>query len=251
MDLFYPELAVQLGSYCLQSGVKMMVVSCQDSSFDWAKIQFTEQLQEAVTLVKMDEVTVSMGYDGEFSPVFTGYLTNDFALSDGANELLAKDAAIKLEEIIVSNTFVDVQPSEIVEYCCRQAGLEYKLPPTQYPQRSYPVMSENALKVIGGLGAIWGIAPLVYLRNGVLHWDVPTEQTQIYVFEYSLNIISLTKDAGYWCLETVSTPFIRHSDRIGVKHPELTGTFTVYKVIFSSNEQNFVRTQIYFKEAVV
>lgn len=250
MDLFYPELLVQLGSYSFTSGIKVLVVSCQYSSFDWAKIQFTEQLGEAVTLSKMDEVTISMGYDGEFWPVFTGYATADFALSDNAGELLAKDAAIKLEEIIISSTFIDVQPCEIVEYCCQQAELTAKLPETQYQQRSYPIMGENALKVIEGLGAAWGITPLVYLREGILHWDVEPEQTQLYTFEYCKNIISLSKESGYWCLETVSTPFVRHSDKIGVKHPDLTGTFTVYKVEFISTEQGFLRTQIYFKESV-
>lgn len=248
MDLFYPELAVQIGAYCFRAGVRIMAVSCRDSSFDWAKIRFTEQMEDAVSLSNMDEVTILMGYNGGLKPVFTGYVTDGFAQAGGANELLAKDAAIKLETVTVSNTFINVQPQEIVEYCCRRAELECRLPTTQYPRRSYVAMNENALQVIEHLGVSWGISPSVFCRNGILHWNAPAEQTRLYVFEYGRNIISLTRESGYRCLETVATPFIRHSDRIGINHPQLSGSFIVYKVVFSSTEQGFLRTRIYFKE---
>lgn len=248
MDLFYPEMAVQLGSYCFQAGVQLEVVSCQDSSYDWAKVCFTEQLGEAVTLARMDEVVISLGYDGELQPVFEGYVVNDFTLSESTNELLCKDAAIKLEEVFINNTFTDVQPSEVIEYCCLLAELPAKLSAAQYQQRNLPVFGVSALQVVAGVGSTWGITPLMYCRNGILHWDTPPDQTKLYIFEYAKNVIALTKDAGYWCLETVSTPFIRHSDQFGLQHPTLTGTFTVYKVVFSSTSEGFLRTLIYFKE---
>lgn len=63
---------------------------------------------------------------------------------------------------------------------------------------------------------------------------------------YGVNIIALTRSGGSWELETVSAPFVRHSHKISVKHPKVSGEFEVSKVVSSTSENGFIRTKIYF-----
>ena len=49
-ELFYPEISVAIGSYALQKGVEVEVYSDQNSYFDWAKIRFTPQFQENISV---------------------------------------------------------------------------------------------------------------------------------------------------------------------------------------------------------
>lgn len=41
-------------------------------------------------------------------------------------------------------------------------------------------------------------------------------------------------------------PFVRHSHKISVKHPKVSGEFEVSKVVSSTSENGFIRTKIYF-----
>ena len=71
----------------------------------------------------------------------------------------------------------------------------------------------------------------------------------VYVFNRlfdGVNIIALTRSGGSWELETVSAPFVRHSHKISVKHPKVSGEFEVSKVVSSTSENGFIRTKIYF-----
>ena len=72
------------------------------------------------------------------------------------------------------------------------------------------------------------------------------EQEKTYIFEYGVNIIALTRVGGAWELETVSAPFVRHSHKISVKHPKVSGEFEVAKVVSATNDDGFIRTKIYF-----
>lgn len=72
------------------------------------------------------------------------------------------------------------------------------------------------------------------------------EQEKIYNFEYGVNIITLDRPLGSWELETVSAPFVKHSHKINVTHPKVSGEFEVKKVVFRTNETGFVRTYINF-----
>ena len=49
---------------------------------------------------------------------------------------------------------------------------------------------------------------------------------------------------GSWELETVSAPFVRHSHKISVKHPKVSGEFEVSKVVSSTSENGFIRTVV-------
>ena len=85
-----------------------------------------------------------------------------------------------------------------------------------------------------------------FFSGGVFYWGEKPEQDKTYIFEYGVNIIALTRSGGSWELETVSAPFVRHSHKISVKHPKVSGEFEVSKVVSSTSENGFIRTKIYF-----
>ena len=68
----------------------------------------------------------------------------------------------------------------------------------------------------------------------------------VYTFEYGVNIIALNRPGRVWELETVSAPFVRHSHKINVIHPKVSGEVEVSKVVSMTNDDGFIRTKIYF-----
>ena len=61
-----------------------------------------------------------------------------------------------------------------------------------------------------------------------------------------MNILNLDRVGGEWELETISAPFVKHSHEIVVNHPKVSGTFEVKKVVFTTNDDGFIRTYITF-----
>ncbi len=249
MDFFYPQVAVQLGGYTLRKGVAVTVCSDAASDSDWATVRFSSALGEAVTLKKLDAARVYLGYSGSFSKVFDGLLTTDFSASTGSiKELRLRDAAIRLAGTPINQAFVNATPQEVVRTCCRLAGItEVVTTDTAYPAKTYPVVGITALQAIKGINHHWGIAATGYMQDGGYRWNSPPEQTEMLLFEYGKNIVSITKEGDLWALTTVSVPTVKHSVKIALSHPQLSGTFTVQKVIFSSIDKGFIRTKIYFK----
>lgn len=85
-----------------------------------------------------------------------------------------------------------------------------------------------------------------FFSGGVFYWDEKPEQKRIYTFEYGVNILSLKRSGGMWVLETVSAPFVRHSHKIDLIHPQVSGEVEVQKVVSTTNDSGFIRTYIYF-----
>lgn len=249
MDLFYPEFIVQLGKYSFNRGVKMNACSSQSSYFDWAKIIFTEAFPQNISLQKREEANIYLGYDGAFSKVFEGYIAHDFTSAASINEVLLRDESIKLESTMISHAFKDCQPHEIVSYCCNQAGIsKTNISTEQYYQKSYTVLGETALKAIQSIDTNWNISSRFFMQEGVFHWNVSPTQSKIYEFIEAQNIISLSRQDACWVIETVSVPFVKHSNKIAVTHSLVSGLFEVYKIMFETNEAGFLRTRLYFKE---
>ena len=72
------------------------------------------------------------------------------------------------------------------------------------------------------------------------------EQKKVTVFEYGVNVLTLTRSGGVWELETVSVPWVKHSHKISIEHPKISGEFEVKKVITKTDDSGFIRTSIYF-----
>ncbi|BFH11083.1 hypothetical protein J6TS7_02830 [Paenibacillus dendritiformis] len=248
MELFYPEVRATIGEYEFQAGIEIEVYSSSVSYFDWAKVRFTEQFRDEIAISKRAPASIELGYDGEFHDVFEGYVVSPYSSGD-QNEIILKDGMILLEETIISNTFLDVTPQEMLNYLLGKAGISNSvLSPKMFPKKArLPIVQKTALAVIEEIRSVWKVQQMPFFFSGdVFYWGEQPEQTVVYEFVYAENIISLERSGGAWELETVSVPFVRHSHVIRVQHPKVSGEFTVKKVVFSTSESGFIRTRIYF-----
>lgn len=247
VDLFYPDMLVQLGSYTFERGIEIEAYSSADSYFDWAKVRFTEQFQDQVEISRRDIANVQLGYHEQFVPVFGGYVVSPYSGGD-QNEIVLKDDMILLEDTEITYTFLDVTPQEILTFCLGKAGIkEFQIDAKTFPKKAVvPIQRKNVIAVIEAIHTLWRIDVPFYFADGVFYWGKQPEQAHVYQFEYAENIISLQRKGGMWEMETVSAPFIRHSNLIRVDHPLITGEFAVKKTVFYTNANGFIRTTITF-----
>lgn len=247
-DLFYPDIKAEIGNYILTEGITTEVYSSDKSYFDWAKIRFTEEYEDAISVSENDPAIIQLGYNGVFEDVFTGYVAKNYNGSTYLNEILLKDDMLLLEKVIINNTFLEVTPQEIIKYGLAKAGISsYKILTDTFAAKArVPIYKKNMIAVLNEINALWSISKKFFFADGTFYWGTAPEQTKVYEFKYSVNIISLTKENGLWKLETVSAPFIKHSHQIKVTHPKITGTYDVTKVVFKTNDSGYIRTYIYF-----
>ena len=248
MELFYPGIGVQIGAYSIKKGIEIETCSDAESYFDWAKIRFTDPYQTQIGIAKGDEMSIYLGYSGIMGEVFTGYVSSPYNRAQGKNEILAKDEMQRLEGVTISETFLDVTPQEIVRYLLEVAGISnFQISQEVYqPKKVVPVAQKNGIQVLEEIRRLWQIQKRFYFSGGVFYWCTNPEQKQTYLFEYGSNIIRLERSMGSWELETVSMPFIHHSQTIKVIHPAYTGSALVKKVLFKTNDAGFIRTYITF-----
>lgn len=220
----------------------------KSSYFDWAKIRFTEQFQPEISLARKDPASIELGYNGVMEEVFTGFVARPYNYGGGADEITLKDEMLLLEDTKINNTFLDTTPQEVISYVLAQAGVgKKKLKARGFPTRKkLPIRQMSGVQAINAVNAAWSLKERFFFSGGVFYWGEKPEQQKVYTFEYGVNIINLTRLGGVWELETVSAPFVRHSHKINVIHPKISGEQEVIKVVSSTNDDGFIRTRIYF-----
>jgi len=247
-ELYYPQAAARAGPYTLTQGVEFEVYSAKSSYFDWAKIRFTEGYRPNIILEKKAPAAVQLGYGGVLDDVFTGYVAVPYNGGASINEIVLKDEMLILESTVINDTFLDTTPQEMISFILAKAGFsKMKLSEKGYPTRKMlPIRQQNAVQAINTINAAWGIKVPFFFSGGVFYWDEKPEQKKVYSFEYGVNILGLNRTGGVWELETVSAPFVKHSHKIVVVHPQISGEVEVSKVVFATNDSGFIRTYIYF-----
>ncbi len=249
-NLFYPVQHVAAGRYSFQEGISVEVFSDKNYLYDWARIRFTRQFNGYISLDRGEEVQISMGYDGKLQTIFRGVVARQYNKATFKDEIMIKDYTLKLEDTNISGTFLDVTPQELVHQGLLRAGIgDILLSGEAYPVKKRVAIREKPVsEYLMEIDSLWGIKTTKSFLLGKFYWNEKPEQSEMYVFEYGNNIISLTRERSLWKLETVAVPAIQHSCKIGIKHPEISGTFEVSKVIFSSDDRGFVRTKIFFED---
>lgn len=247
-ELYYPQAAARIGPYSFHQGIEIEAYSAKSSYFDWAKIRFTGEYKDEISVSKNDPASIQLGYDGVLDNVFTGYVAAPYNGGTWANEITLKDEMVILENTIINETFQDTTPQEIIAFILEKAGCtRRKLSAKEYPARKVlPVKRQNAVQAIETIHAAWRIKVPFFFSGGTFYWGEQPEQKNIYTFEYGVNILGLNRTGGVWELETVSAPFVKHSYRIRVIHPKISGEVLVSKVVFLTNDSGFIRTYIYF-----
>lgn len=248
LALFYPQIEARVGPYAFDQGIEIEVYSSNTSYADWAKIRFTGEYQPELTLKRKDPAAIALGYDGVLEEVFTGYVSKPYNEGGHTNEINLKDDALLLEETQINNTFLDTTPQEMLAYFLGKAGvLRMTLSSKGYPERKrLPLRQMNVIQAINAVHAAWGIKDPFFFSGGVFYWGEKPEQARVYTFEHGVNILTLAREGGAWVMETVSAPFVRHSHKINVIHPQVSGAFEVLKVVSATNAEGFIRTTIYF-----
>lgn len=248
IELFYPQITARAGEYIFEQGIEIEVSSSKTSRMDWAKIRFTDRYKPVVDLKRMDPGAILLGYGGAFDEVFSGYISKPYNAGGSANEIVLKDAMLRLEALSINETFQETTPQEIVRYILTKAGLsELKLTSTVYPTRKQiPIRKQSGVQALDTVAAAWGIQVPYFFSGGVFYWGEKPEQTMTYTFESGRNILSLVRRGSLWDLETVSAPFVRHSNLIRIDHPNIDGEVEVERVRHFTNDQGFIRTHIYF-----
>lgn len=247
-ELYSPDIMAQAGRYAFDKGVEIEVHSAKNSYFDWAKIRFTGQFQPKISLARMDPATIQMGYAGSLDRVFSGFVSKPYAEGHYSNEITLKDEMLLLEETIINETFLNTTPQEIIAYFLARSGVsKMRLSPKDYPRRRLvPIREQNVVQAINTVNASWGLKVPFFFSDGTFYWDEKPDQNRIYTFEYGVNILALTRAGGVWELETVSAPFVKHSHKINLIHPLVSGEQELLKVVFSTNDSGFIRTYLYF-----
>lgn len=248
LELFYPQITARAGPYTFEQGVEFEIYSAKSSYCDWAKIRFTKEYEPEITLARKDPAAIELGYNDALEEVFTGFVSKPYDGGGFVNEINLKDEMLLLEETKINDTFLDTTPQEMISYFLGKAGIsKMKLASTGYPKRKrLPIRKMSVVEAINVVHAAWSINPKFFFSGGIFYWDEKPEQTKIYTFEYGVNILSLEHPGNVWELTTVSAPFIRHSHKINVIHPKVTGEVEVQKVASMTNEEGFIRTKIYF-----
>lgn len=247
-ELFYPQILVSAGAYSFNKGIEIEVHSSKDAYYDWAKVKFTQQFQQKISFARKDPAVLRLGYNGTFEEVFKGFVAQPYNVSYYADEISLKDDTILLEETTINNTFLDTTPQEVIAYFLSQAGIaRSKLSPQAYPPRKQlAIQRMNVIDAINTVHAAWAVKQPFFFSGGVFYWGEKPEQDTVYQFEYGVNILKLSRSGSVWELETVSAPFVKHSHKILVVHPKITGVFEVSKVTFITNDEGFIRTYISF-----
>lgn len=247
-ELYYPQIVAAAGGYSFAQGIEIEIYSAQESYCDWAKLRFTEQYRPKLQLERKAPAAIRLGYNGVLDEVFAGFVSKRYDGGASANEVELKDETLLLEETRVSGAFQNAGPQEIISYCLSQAGISaMKLSSKPYPaRRLLPVREQSVVEAINTVNAAWGLKVPFFFSGGTFYWDEKPEQAKQYTFEYGVNIIGLHRTGGVWELETVSAPFVRHSHRINIVHPRISGKQEVRKVVFTTNDSGFIRTYIYF-----
>lgn len=247
-ELYYPQIAAQAGAYLFEQGIEVEIYSAKQSYFDWAKIRFTGEYRPKIKLSRKDPAMISMGYNGTMEQVFSGYVSKEYDGGTYVNEVDLKDESLLLEETVVDGTFLNTTPQEMLSFFLSQAGVtKKKLSAASFPVRKMlPIRKQNVIQAIQTVNAAWGLKLPFFFSEGTFYWGEKPQQSKVYTFEYGVNIIRLSRRGGVWELETVSVPFVRHSHKINIIHPKISGEREVLKVVSTTNDSGFIRTYIYF-----
>lgn len=247
-ELFYPDLLVTIGDYQFDQGITLKACIDRNRPFDWGKISFSNPYKEHIQVQAQDEISISLGYDGDLQEVFIGNIVDGYDGYNSMNEIMFKDRTLKLEKTYISGTFIGCTPQDILLEGLRIAGIEeYHLSQTQYVPLTVTIKNKNMIQVLKQINTAWGLDIKSGFIKGVFYWGEIPEQSEILEFEYANNIISLDKVNNQWELVTVSIPSLQHSQKIQVTHPRLSGIFETEKIIFMTNDAGFIRTRIYFE----
>lgn len=241
MDLFNPDFHVKIGMYTLDKGIEVETSSAIDSITDWCKLSIQDDVFSKLPINKNDLVDVFIGYEGQNYNIFAGNIEQI-----SSTEVMCRDDMTKLTSTRITETFMDVTPQDIISFCLNKTRISnMDISADNYTVKSmFAINNKSITDVLKQINSAWNIQYKFYFRERTFYWQKEHEQNKkIFKYTHGENIISL-KNVGGWMLESVTSPFIRHSDIISIDHPMLSGQFKVRK-IQNKYQEGYTRSYIY------
>jgi len=223
--------------------------------------QFTLKLGLPLDIKKDQPIEIWMGYElDQVASVFSGYATEA-----RSPNYLCKDEMARLFDIPVVQTFVNVDPQDVIRYALQKAGVaKQRLDPARYPRKPlFVAAGENVSDLVRRVNTTWGLNNDWYFQGETFCWDQPVPAGPVYSYKYGENIIDLEfstdretsgqraagKASGGGKLLTVLSPFVAHSQEIEVIWPEVKDArYLVETVRHFLNDKGSWRTELYFRE---
>ncbi len=246
MEYFYPEYKLRIGSIVLTEGVTLEYLQDNELKIDWCEIILSEKLQGVVSANYEDLVVLDLGYNGVFTTVFSGYVTDI-----EQNKFKAKSKMLNVHKTEITNSFLDATPDEVFTYILTASGIEkFDIDVGVFPtKRILNISKMNGIKALKYVENAFSIKNLSYFfEDDILKLVISKTTSKVYEFVYGVNIKNLDKiDDKSHCLKTVCVPFISVLDTIKVTHLKVNGEFIVNKIVVNINESGFIETKLYFK----
>lgn len=239
MQFMAPQADVQIGPWETRNLHQVKVVSSRVNPIDLAVIQIPSAGVAIDAISKGMEVNISLGYR-EYGvwPVFSG-VVDDVNWGELVT-ISAKDGMQKLKDTVITQTFVDVQPREILKFCFHRAGISnYDISKDELLKKHYFVAAgQNVLQVQKLVNRTWGLDWEFYREpEGQIVYK-PWRQTERFnngdpaaFLEYGKNLIELKPtDYETGSLRTFLLPMLRHGHVVSLKDRRYWATETFVKI---------------------
>lgn len=247
-ELFYPTLQVYIGEYVLNQGICIEFCSALKANSDWGRIHFTSEYQQSGMEVSVeDEVEVWLGYEDDIQCVFQGLVSKSYNAAEAGDVMQFQDYSRLLSKTYLNDTFQSCTPQEIITTGLGMAGIEeFKLSDEMFLPKTVSISHKNMLEVLKQINQLWQLDITYSFIAGVFCWGKGMEQSESYLFSYAENIISCSRESGFWVLETVCIPLLQAGCVISVDHPKVSGEYTIQKLRVKSDKCGFIRYFLYF-----
>ena len=219
IEFMSPDAKIVIGSWLAKKVHKVEVISSRVNPIDLATIEIPKEGMELDAIAKKMPIKIMLGYkEHGLWNVFSGVVDD---VSWETNVIIkAKDGMENLKNTIITQTFVDTQPIEVMRFCLEKANItNYEISQIAQPLKHYFVSPGiNVLQIQKLLNETWGLNWEFYREpEGDIIYK-PLEETQRYkngeavcTLEYGKNLFDLdTSDYKTGRLRTFLLPMLRH-----------------------------------------
>lgn len=245
-DYFYPEYELVIGGNVINEGIQLESQQDKFVTFDWLIITWTEKLMDAISVCIGDDVSLSVGYSGSLTQIFSGYVTSTENL-----QITVKNEMLKMYETKIINAFKQCVPQDVLTFILDKAGIaDFTLNgENEVIKKLYNVSNLTAMQVLKDVDLFFKLEPSTSIfTNKKFEWNKEPIHSG-YSFQYGENIISLVcLKEKHWEVETVLIPGMEVLKKIDITHPRVNGTFTVYRLRYFIDMNGFIRLKMQFEE---
>lgn len=233
IEYIAPYFEIEIGSFKLNKITELSHISSRINPVDLAELEIPLTDQQ---LSIGQEIIIKQGYKSKgLWQLFRGDIHN--ISRKKRIKIFAKDKMAKLKEIKITKSFVDCVPQDILKYSLDQAGVDYTLSSKVFRKKHHFIArNQDVITIVKLINQTWDIDFDFYFDDSKFFWGAWEESprysnNEVIKFEYGKNIIDITpNDDCSGLLETISLPFLKHSNVIKIVHPSFEGLAKVDRI---------------------